>query len=68
MQAVASDVDFLIARIQAEYREMPGLSLTEPQARRIWQLDRETCAEVLNLLVRAKFLRRNRRGMYVRVK
>ena len=61
-------LDPLLYRIRGEYREMPGLSLTDGQARRIWQLDSDTCAKVLNLLVRAKFLRRTRSGMYVRVR
>src|SRR5437867_4466585 len=34
--------DLLLIRIRAEYREMPGLKLTLPQARRLWQLDPAT--------------------------
>jgi len=29
----------LLLRVEGEYREMPGLSLTVPQAERLWGLD-----------------------------
>lgn len=38
-------------RIQAEYREMPGLSLTLPQAARLFNLELRHCASVLDTLV-----------------
>lgn len=38
-------------RIQAEYQEMPGLSLTLPQAARLFNLERAHCARVLDALV-----------------
>jgi hypothetical protein len=41
----------LIARIRAEYREMPGLCLTPAQAARLWGLTPGACAEVLQALV-----------------
>lgn len=44
--------------IRAEYREMPGLSLTLPQAVRLWTAEPAACAEALNTLVRSGFLRR----------
>ena len=34
----------LLLRIEGEYREMPGLSLTVSQAERLWGLDSSTCA------------------------
>ena len=37
----------LLLRVEGEYREMPGLSLTVPQAERLWGLDASTCASVL---------------------
>ena len=46
----------LIARIQGEYLEMPGLLLTAEQAQRLWALDRDTCRAVLQELVDGKFL------------
>jgi hypothetical protein len=41
----------LLARIRAEYREMPGLCLTPAQAARLWGLTPGVCAEVLQALV-----------------
>jgi hypothetical protein len=37
--------------IRAEYFEMPGLSLTLPQAARLWSVDRELCKLGLDALV-----------------
>ena len=37
--------------IESEYREMPGLHLTERQAQRLWGLDREMCSDLLATLV-----------------
>ena len=45
---------------------MPGLRLTPIQAARLWCLDHETCAKVLNGLVDARFLSRTADGSYVR--
>jgi hypothetical protein len=44
--------------ICAEYREMPGLSLTLPQAVRLWTAEPTQCARVLETLVESGFLRR----------
>jgi hypothetical protein len=57
----------LIVRVQGEYREMPGLKLTEVQAQRLWGLDDRTCALVLSTLVEQQFLRRTPAGIYLRV-
>ena len=57
----------LIVRVQGEYREMPGLTLTEVQAQRLWGLDDRTCALVLATLVEQQFLRRTRSGTYLRM-
>jgi hypothetical protein len=51
---------------EAEYREMPGLSLTLEQAARLWGLDRSTCERVLTILIERRLLKRARNGMYVR--
>ncbi len=39
------------ARIQAEYREMPGLKLTLAQASRLFNLEPGRCASALETLV-----------------
>ena len=55
----------LLVRIRGEYREMPGLSLSVPQASRLWQLDRATCEAALHALVREHFLRQMQDGAYI---
>ena len=62
--AEGSIVDWL-QFIQTEYLEMPGLSLTTQQARRLWSLDEATCGELLGALVAARFLRQTHRGTFV---
>jgi hypothetical protein len=57
--------DSLTARVRGEFREMPGLRLTFPQACRLWQLDPATCESVLQLLVDEKFLLRTPDGGFV---
>ena len=52
--------------ITAEYREMPGLCLTKPQVRRLWNLDAITSEALLEVLQTSGFLRRTRTGAYVR--
>ena len=56
----------LLRRICGEYLEMPGLQLTRPQAQRLWGLDEQTCAQLLELLTEDKFLYRRDDGMYAR--
>jgi hypothetical protein len=48
---LAEDDHQIRARIRAEYEEMPGLCLTVSQAARLFDLDPEDCARVLNSLV-----------------
>ena len=55
-----------IVRVEGEYREMPGLSLTLPQAARLLGLDRSTCGLVLANLVERRVLKRALNGTYVR--
>ena len=57
----------LIVRVQAEYLEMPGLTLTQSQAQRLWGIDGGTCALVLTALVDRRFLRRSSKGAYLRI-
>ena len=56
----------ILRRIEGEYREMPGLQLTEGQAQRLWGLDAQTCRVILLALIRKRFLRRAANGMYIR--
>jgi Fic family protein len=56
----------LLLRVEGEYREMPGLSLSAPQAERLWGLDASTCASVLTALVERRVLTRTTSGAYLR--
>jgi hypothetical protein len=56
----------LLSRVRSEFLEMPGLRLTALQAARLWALDRHTCERILERLMRAGFLLRNRNGAYLR--
>ena len=58
--------DDVLRRVQGEFLEMPGLRLTRAQAQRLWRLDERACAEVLNVLVNARFLARTRDGAFMR--
>ena len=47
----------LLTRIEAEFREMPGLTLTLPQAARLFCLEPVRCEQILVALVRRGLLR-----------
>jgi hypothetical protein len=47
----------LVDRVRSEFKEMPCLRLTLPQASRLWGLDRATSQHVINALVGSEFLR-----------
>ena len=60
-------IEETLRRVQGEFLEMPGLRLTEAQARRLWNLDAASCGALLGALVDAKFLFRTRDGAFMRV-
>jgi hypothetical protein len=67
---VTSDRDLsreLLDRVRGEFLEMPGLKLTEHQARRLWALDAAVCSSLLGHLVDAQFLFRTRNGSFMRI-
>jgi hypothetical protein len=55
-----------LERVRAEYVEVPGMSLTKPQVRRLWGLDPITCDAVIDALLNSGFLKRTRLDKYVR--
>jgi hypothetical protein len=65
VRATAAIGDAII-RVEGEYREMPGLSLTLPQAARLWGMDHTTCELVLRNLIERRVLKRSLNGTYVR--
>jgi hypothetical protein len=56
-----------LCRVKGEFLEMPGLRLTEAQARRLWGLDMATCAALLDVLIAARFLFRTSDGAFMRI-
>lgn len=54
-----------LARIQGEYREMPGLKLTAAQASRFWHLGADDSRVLLDQLVHAGVLWLTPDGHYV---
>ena len=62
----AETIRELTRRVQAEYAEMPGLSVTLVQAQRLMAIDERTCAAVFRVLIQRGVLRRTAQGRYVR--
>ena len=56
----------LMEQVQAEYAEMPGLSVTLSQAQRLWAVDYATCEAVFSRLISRGVLRRTSKGRFVR--
>ena len=62
-----SKMEEILRRVQGEFLEMPGLRLTEAQARRLWGLEADTCAALLDALIASRFLFRTRDGAFMRI-
>ena len=60
------DFEAIVRRVRAEFLEMPGLSLTVPQAGRLWGLDQEICQRVIGALIGSSFLRCTSAGVITR--
>ena len=56
----------IVERIQAEYVEMPGLSLTLTQAARFWGVSPVALEQQLSSLVKIGFLQCDKNGCYRR--
>lgn len=65
-ESICANEDVL-RRVRGEFLEMPGMRLTEAQARRLWNLDAESCQALLSALVDSKFLFQTRDGAFMRV-
>jgi hypothetical protein len=57
----------LVATVQAEYLEMPGLQLKSAQVQRLCGIEQTICQLVLDALVASKFLCVKANGGYARV-
>ena len=51
LAVIGSDERVLRMRVQAEFREMPGLRLTIPEAARLFNLEPARCERLLRALV-----------------
>jgi hypothetical protein len=67
LEPIRGATDDVLRRVQGEFLEMPGLRLTQAQARRLWGLEASACDALLGALVDAKFLFRTRDGAFMRV-
>jgi hypothetical protein len=56
MRVADSSLAEWTARVRAEYLEMPGLTLTRSQMRRLWLIDVPLCDAVVDALVASRFL------------
>ena len=65
MQLAQRGVTGWLDVIQAEYREIPGLSLNKRQMQRLWGFDALVCDALLDALLAARVLRRTVRDTYV---
>ena len=52
--------------LRAEYKELPGMHLTRPQVRRLFDLDQTTCDALLHELEQVHFLRCTESQAFVR--
>jgi len=59
------ELDDRLGRVVAEYREMPGLSLTLSQAARLWGVQPRDADWILRQLASSGFLTRTSAGAYV---
>jgi len=59
-------VESATQRVRAEFEEMPGLALTEPQAARLFGIEQKVCRDVIDLLIHASYLRKTRSGTITR--
>lgn len=60
------NVEVFADRVRAEFEEMPGMTLTMPQASRLFGLDTDMCRAIVDRLVRASYLRWTQTGAVTR--
>ena len=66
LTALAPRVLHIVRLIDAEFDEMPGMRLTDAQARRLWNVSPAECEQALHHLCEAQRLVRDRVGRYFR--
>lgn len=60
------DIEAVVASVRREFDEMPGLTLTAEQARRLWALEPRMCGAVLERLVQSGYLCQTQTGHYAK--
>lgn len=60
------NVEVVAERVRAEFEEMPGMTLTMPQASRLFGLEDEMCRTIVERLVTASYLRWTNGGAVTR--
>ena len=60
------DVELMTKRVRAEFEEMPGMTLTMPQASRLFGIEREACKAVVERLVTVCYLKWTPTGAFTR--
>jgi hypothetical protein len=58
--------DALVRRVESEFKEMPGLSLTLQQAVRLFSIPQGPCQRILSVLVKDGAMSLRKDGRYVR--
>ena len=66
VRPLAEPVRRLTQQVLADYQEMPGLSVTLPQAQRLWAADQDACEQVFGWLISRGVLRATASGRFVR--
>ena len=61
------DVEIVAKRVRAEFEEMPGMTLTMPQASRLFGIEQDVCKTIVEKLVTAAYLRYTHDGAVTRV-
>ena len=56
------NVEAVTQRVRAEFEEMPGLTLTEHQAAKLFGIEQKVCRDVIDRLVDAAYLEKTRSG------
>ena len=65
LSASSAPLAILLERVREHYRDMPGLTLTKPEATRLFGVAPSVCAAMLRALVMEDFLSRSGDGLFV---
>ena len=60
------NVEVVAERVRAEFEEMPGMTLTMPQASRLFGLEHEVCKTIVDRLVTNAYLKWTHTGAVTR--